>query len=250
MGTLAQARGQKNNDSKTYLVGDSQAADMLNAISQIETAPSLNFPPRVHHVQYSCGAVVVPTKNLDKFYNDENILFIKTKSNREQCEKQRNTAFSPNALKGSNLIIISPYWSKYLTKYLPDTIAHIQKETKATIVIVGQKHMLASSTGIYQKHKSFAGIEEAAAGFIDPETIAINKEIEIIANQKGVLFFNSLSALCPTAQSCQVVGSRGGPITYDTHHLTPEGAELMGRHFASWLAGLNHRSTATSLMEQ
>lgn len=226
---------QPNPQSRAYIIGDSQAADILNSIQLSGALSHYDLPPRLYHVQFSCGAVTVPATEKDHFYEQENELFLKTKSRRDVCEKQRDSAFAASALKDSDLIILSPFWRPYLVKRLPQTLEHIRNISRARIIVVGHKHMLASSTAIFNKHQSLVGIERFAAKFIDPETLQINSSLATIAAKQHVLFFDPLTALCDDNRSCQVVGEQGGPITFDTHHLTPEGAALMGAHFKAWL---------------
>ena len=227
---------QPSEKSKIYIIGDSQAADMLNSIEQAKLLRTPDISPRVRHVQFSCGAVVVAPQELDIFYEKENILFRETKTQREVCENQRASAFSDRALKASGVIILSPFWQPYLVTHLSQTLDFIRERSQAQIIVVGHKHMLASSTSIFNNHKSLLGIEVAAAEFINPETIKINANLEKITKEKGVLFFNPLNALCDSSRTCHVVGEQGGPVTFDTHHLTPEGAVLMGKYFKNWLA--------------
>ncbi|MCY1530161.1 hypothetical protein D9M68_653370 [compost metagenome] len=222
-------------DKGLYIIGDSQGADILNSLRESGYLESLTPPPEVTHIQFSCGAVYVPQRLLEKFYGTDDTLFLKTKTHRDTCEKQRSIAFSKERLSRAKLIIVSPYWQPYLLEYLPATIEEIRTHSQANIIIVGQKHMLASSMDIYNKYRNFNDIELNAARFIDPETLKINENLSSISNQEKVLFFNPLDAICSNGIKCKVVGKNGGPVMFDTHHLTPEGASLVGNYLKDWL---------------
>lgn len=227
--------GLRSAKAKIYLIGDSQAADMLNAISTTKLVSGINSSVSVSHIQYFCGGVFIPSASKESYYGVENKAFLKEKVKREICEGQNSSAFSVDMLKGSEIVVLGPFWYDYLVQYLPGTIDRIREGSSAKIIVVGHKHMLASSTGIFRYHKSLYGIEAAAAKFIDPDTVAINNRLEKISKEKGVLFFNPLKYLCAGDSGCKVVGRLGGPMMYDTHHLTPEGAEFMGGSFAQWV---------------
>lgn len=232
--TLAPQTNTKTMQKRFYLIGDSQAADMLNAISTTPLFTSLRPNIAVSHIQYFCGGVLIPPQKENNYYEVENKAFLQSKTKRDECIKQKASAFSADLLKNSEIIILSPFWYEYLIQYLPGTIDEIRKVSDAKIIIVGHKHMLASSTGIFRHHKSLRGIETAASKFIDPGSLKINEQLARISKDKDVLFFNPLHYLCKNHSKCKVVGRLGGPMMYDTHHLTPEGSEFMGVQFTQW----------------
>lgn len=86
---------QPNLKSRVYIIGDSQAADMLNAILSSEALQGYDLPPRVQHVQYFCGAVVIPASDLDFFYEKENTFFRNKKANRELARGNEIQPFLP-----------------------------------------------------------------------------------------------------------------------------------------------------------
>ncbi|MET1081386.1 MAG: acyltransferase family protein [Pseudomonas sp.] len=218
-----------------YLLGDSQAADMLNVIESSSVLAANNAEVTVYHIPFMCGAVVVDAEKLERFYAIENKIFLETKTARKDCEVPRAEGFAVERLKTADLIILSPYWWEYLVGYLPATIEKIRESSTAPIIVVGQKHMLASSTSIFMKHQTLNGIEWAARHFIDPKSVRVNSELQKSAGKNNVYFFNPLDIICQAAMGCKVFGSEGGPIMYDTHHLTPEGAAFVASSFSEWL---------------
>lgn len=85
--------------------------------------------------------------------------------------------------------------------------------------------MLKSSVEIANLHRKLDGLEQFASQYIEPYTTDVNL---LLRNIPGTHFIDLFSHVCPTPNRCLVLTDTGEPVYFDTTHVTPAGAALLG----------------------
>lgn len=213
---------------KLLIIGDSQSADIINALNEAGTLEKYDVVART--VVNVCGTPYVNPQEIDDFLNSKNNMTSSKPNFVAICREQMKRLMEGDLLNQAGKIIIAMYYPQDLTKYVDDGISEIKAKTKATVFVVGRKNLSKSSIAIINSFHRIVGIDKYAAKFIEPTTIMANNNVRQIKDTK---FVDMMSLLCPERDSCLVVDKNNRPLLYDEAHFTKYGAEFFGPKIAS-----------------
>ncbi len=223
-------QGFDKNDKreKLLIIGDSQSADIVNALNEAGTLERYDVVART--VGNVCGTPYVNPQEIDDYLNAKNGMTASKPNLATICKEQMKRLMDGDLLNESNKIIISMYYPQNLTKYVDDGISEIKSKTNAIVYVVGRKNLSKSSIAIINSFHRIVGIDKFAAKFIEPTTTMANDNVKQI---KGTKFVDMMSLVCPEKDSCLVVDKKNRPLLYDDAHFTKYGAEFFGPQIAN-----------------
>ncbi|MCG7392593.1 acyltransferase [Microvirga sp. ACRRW] len=208
---------------RIFIVGDSQAADLLNMLVEAGQDKSLEIASAV--VFHECGAPFVANADEDAFWNSENPMTARNPNLKEQCRSQISNALNSALLREADAVILSMVWLPQNMKHIENAITEIKQRTAADVYVTGRKDMLASSIDIANSNGKLEGLEAFASQFMAPEAIGINRALK---QKLGSHYIDLMSLLCPRKGFCHVLTDSQKPLLFDIGHLTKDGAAFVG----------------------
>ncbi|WP_370599545.1 acyltransferase family protein [Pseudomonas nitroreducens] len=213
---------------KILIIGDSQAADVVNMLSESANANNLDIVTRV--ILTDCSALTLQPEEYDDFFNKVNAMTIKRPELIAPCKNRIARAANENLIKSADKIIISMFWRDFATKYNVRAVEKVASMTNAKVYVVGRKDMEKSSIDITSALGRTSGINQFASRFRNPEAEQTSTPLSQIP---GTKYINMMNINCPTETSCLVLTDENKPIYFDKTHFTPEGAKYVSQSFAS-----------------
>ncbi len=204
------------------VIGDSQAADVVNMLVDSGAAENLNIKTKRTDVR--CGTVYVGAGN-STYWTQENVRTIKEPQFIATCEAYLDNIFGSPDLKSADVVIVSNLWAIHSIPYLKQTVAKLQDGSLARILIAGRKDLGKSSLEFINQVGRLDGADRWAANARDRSADAVNEAIKM---QVGSHYIDMMALACPTSASCSVLTRDHQPVFFDNAHLTPAGAKLLG----------------------
>lgn len=208
---------------KLLVIGDSQAGDLLNILSEEGYTSGFDIVSRL--VDSACATPRVEKATELDFYTRINPIVIKQPEYVKRCQHSLARANDPALLSAADKIYIALYWRDFAEPYYLDAINKIASQTNAEVYVFGRKDLLKDSAFIATSLGRFAGLDHYAVRYKNPETDKINEPLMLIKNIK---YIDMMQATCPTNDSCLVVDANKKPAFFNATHLTKEGAKLYG----------------------
>lgn len=221
-----------NEKAKVLVIGDSQAGDFINVLSESNISEHLSLLSIPIAVE--CQPVFpIP----ESAYG--NILSNKV----DVCRQIRRNILSNGLLQEADTVVLASSWSDWGIEFIDSTVQYLKSKGVSQVAIVGAKNQTMDGVKFnakYAFHKSIHNIRTPV------NKIAIERNIKIKKCKSDFLFINLLDYFC-TDNQCQRVTNQGHIIIYDTSHLSPEGAKYIAARASSsiWLSSLKLNTRAS-----
>ncbi|MNJ34176.1 O-acetyltransferase OatA [compost metagenome] len=213
---------------KILIIGDSQAADVANMLSESGHSQSMDIVTRI--IVTDCATPLIDGDDSDEFFNRVNPMTIKRPELVTPCIDKIARATSENLLQSADRVFIAMLWRPFATNYNIKAIESIASMTSAKVYVVGRKDLSKSSIDIASSLGRTTGINHYAARFHNPD-VALTSQL--LSKLQGVTFVDMMKITCPKEDSCIVLTNDNRPIFFDNAHLTKEGARYVGSTFVS-----------------
>ena len=213
----------QNGKPNVLLTGDSQAADVLNIL--IESGMSERLNVSTVRVDARCNVVFLTPENQNAYWNRENFRTKREPSAIPRCKAQLAKLFPPADGVRPDIVIVSSLWFEHGVARLEQTIAALEAQYDAPVLVVGRKHMKGGSVGILNDWGKLRGVEAFASTMRHEETDGLNARMSVMP---GIRFLNPMDYICPETNWCHVLVEQNAPVMFDQSHFSREGAWLMG----------------------
>ncbi|MGE5271099.1 MAG: acyltransferase family protein, partial [Thiohalocapsa sp.] len=201
---------------KLLLIGDSQAADFLNVLT--ESGVRQDFDLAVRMVPVACQPVFPRTP--DAYYADRG-------ANGAECRRVHDDIVKAAVVPAADTIVLASSWTDYGVSEVGHTLDMLHGLSRARVVVVGSKLHDADGPHIALLQSVRGGsIERISAGFRRSQTVELNERLARIAGAGR--FIDVYRAICFAPGRCRVVTPDGRLILHDPTHLTPAGAHFVG----------------------
>jgi peptidoglycan/LPS O-acetylase OafA/YrhL len=225
-----QTQGFRTARPHVLVIGDSQAADLVNMLlaagfdrkAEIVTRP----------VFWECGMPFLPQDQRAAFWKEENGATIKNPSLIDTCEQQYREVAKPELIGSARYVVLAYYWQDNSLARIGPALRSLEGLTGARTVLVGAKAFDRSSIQMVNALGQIDGVEAFAADHVSPLSRRVNG---FIGENFPGRFVDLLSAICPRPDFCRVLTDERRPIFFDFDHLTRSGAEYLGRKAAAEL---------------
>ena len=202
--------------TKLFLVGDSFAQDLTNAI--YEAGLNNNYSISTWQIAARCGNVYIRVEEKKEFISGKDF---------PSCFKTDyfgNVDFIEK-LKNADEVWFASSWKPWQAELIKMSIANIEELTTAHIRVFGRKDFPLFKP---RKYLGLSGIERA--NFSEPipaESVEINQRfLELL---DGYDFVDVQSLMCGgNVNECKIFTEAGQIKTYDGGHLTKAGASFYG----------------------
>ncbi|CAI1085773.1 acyltransferase family protein [Serratia entomophila] len=221
---------------RLVVIGDSQAADLINAI--MESQDRDRFDILSIQTDVRCGAPYVRRQERKSYLESTNLNSASSSGLRQFCERKFANLFNEvnrREMQSADFILLAMNWKPYSAKYIVQTINEIESnETTAKIIVVGKKSLKANGMFILNKNRSLTNANAFAAQYISQDTARINNAISSVL-PGGIAFFQPLDVVCPEGKYCALLDNQNN-ITYsDEAHFTRNGARLFSNEIVARL---------------
>jgi peptidoglycan/LPS O-acetylase OafA/YrhL len=208
---------QADTDRDILIIGDSQAADMVNLLLEYDS--SLRS-----HIRTFVSTAGCQIKLSDTYYQQREQNNGRADETIERCRKDRQRFHEDARIKAADAIVLAYSWRPAAIDYLDEDIAELSKlSPRARIYVAGLKTQPRS--GIWYMEQGIAG--GAASTFAKKNAV---DEVQQINTRLATAFpghFLDLQDVTCSRQACDVFTDSGYPIFFDTSHLTAPGARYL-----------------------
>lgn len=213
---------------KILIIGDSQAADLVNMLAEGGQTENSDIVSRVLFT--NCSTFYVDSAEEKQFFTKANTMTVQSPELIEPCKVKMARAMDSKLLDTADKIYIAFRWNPETIDYNVKAVEKIASLTKANVYVFGRKSLSKSSIEIATALGRTSGISHFAIRFKDDETQYLNKKL---SNAKNITFVDLMEITCPTNNSCAVLSPQNKPLFFDTSHLTKDGAQYFGGAIAS-----------------
>jgi len=221
---------------KLVVMGDSQAADLINVI--MESKDKEKFDIASIQVDVKCGIPYINPAEIDSYVKTVNSASISWVGLQKVCKRNILDTFNDlnkKNMKAADFILIAMNWKPYSVQYIKETLNEIEaSQSKAKVIVIGRKSLKTNGIFIFNKKPSTENANLFAAKYISHDVLKTNEDIVSVL-PKGVEFFNLMNVVCPENKYCRIVDDKNN-ITYgDETHFTKNGAILFSNEVVSKL---------------
>jgi peptidoglycan/LPS O-acetylase OafA/YrhL len=204
--------------AKVLIVGDSMAADLINALSAGGVADQLDIAS--FNVAHHCrGLLPLPSKDYPRFFA----------GNKDRCLSEHTRLQNDSRLAEADAIVLASYWwePQYI-QYLGSTIKFLNQNYEAKIFVSGLKDQESNGMYFFSKNVYVPQIDKLRTA-VHPNVEHINNALQKMPGD--FVFFSLLDQFC-NKQGCQRVTEDRRVIIFDQSHMSPAGAEFVGQNLA------------------
>ena len=203
------------------IIGDSQAADLVNIYNSIHTTSIVSKP-----IWTECTLPFVDKDIRNDFF--KNAHFSKVNPHLLiDCDLQMDLLedfLLSNKVKN---IYISFLWNEGFIDELEKSITSLKKLTNAKIYLIGRKNYLTKSSyeilmSLDEKNSNYS------SDFLDYDTLRINSKLFELSKKLNVSYFDLKNILCDFSKKPEcLVKLNGVLLFYDFTHFTPSASKML-----------------------
>lgn len=218
----------QNNSIKIFLVGDSYAQDLTNAI--YETQLGNNISLSTWYINSKCGNLYLPFEKRKKFIN---------KLNTSMCisdDHYENKEFKFK-ISTADEIWLASSWGDWQAEFISESLVNLASLTNAKIRIFGRKDF----PKVRPRNYLGLSINERASLSepVEEKYINLNKRFKEVLNESN--FIDVQSIMCGGSSiNCKIFDEKGLIKTFDGGHLTQSGAKFYGKKLIKILEDDNY----------
>jgi hypothetical protein len=201
-----------NATKKALIIGDSHAQDFLNSVLENNYLKDYQIITRY-----------IPTRC--QIYLGENHEKLIAKKDKALCEKSDHLSQAKEEIAKADLVILSAKWRKWAAEKLPQTIQKLGMTAKQKLVVVGVKSFGRVSIRKYLRMSDDQ--LRKLRNEIDGNQDEVNKIMKKSVSKD--VFVNTHQLICGSTSSCPLFTEDLKLITFDGGHLTPKGAQYVGK---------------------
>ena len=228
------AGGFTTSKRKLLLIGDSQAADLLNVL--VEAGFERSTEIIMLRVNSVCGLPYLPPKVDASTWWDSLPETARAPKLREKCQQAMERITRSPARQQADQIVVAFHWRPFAFDHAADSVRAIAGERQSRIWVAGSKTLGSTVPETLTRSGDLTHLATRAAELIPAETKEINERLE---RAFPTHFIDLLGSLCQPGAGCTLLDETRTSIFSDTLHFTPEGARFMSRHAAQPLKPLD-----------
>ena len=197
---------------RLLLIGDSYSQDFYNMIRETGAFPGYQIV--VRFLQARCQIYLGP----------EDIMpFIKPED-RELCEREAPTSELVSLAQKADVVVFAASWREWSAERLPTTLKNFGFRPDQTVRVIGRKDFAE----INRPMVAGASSSQLSAMLVQPPSHDQKLVTEMRNTLPDEVLVDPYAVLCK-AWSCPVFTPGGKLISVDGSHLTPAGAEFVGK---------------------
>ena len=199
-------------DTKLLLIGDSNSADLQNALNAV-IAPGVSVSSA--QVGATCGNLFLPRETFAEFARDDRF---------DMCAPQHNDLTDPRTEKliaQADVVILATAWTEWEADLMQQSHARLVREHGDKFWVFGTK-----SVNFDQQEILNACLKDCMGWQTSPH----DKSVEVNAKLTDVLgdrFIDPLEMICAEPGCTTFLGPET-IVMYDGFHLTPQGSDWLG----------------------
>ncbi|MCB1275285.1 acyltransferase family protein [Prosthecobacter sp.] len=202
---------------KVLVVGDSMAADFVNVLVSSDSVDSIDL--RTFPIRHNAAAVFpIPESVYDERLPVESRL----------CKEQQKNLLKSHMLGEADTVVLASRWQLWHVPYLEKTIQYLKDRGVRHVAVVGRKdvtvpglHLLNKNTALMLHLKA-----QQIRTPVDPLTVEVNEMIKAFHSDFRYI---DILELFSDSKGCRRFTEDNHLITFDTCHLTPQGAEYLAK---------------------
>lgn len=204
-----------NGKPKVFIIGDSMAGDLLNALVAGGVAENLDIATLL--IESNCKGVMPMT---DAQYRQT------IPANKIQtCKKEHRKLLDSQQISQADAVILASYWwEANLLEPIKNTVDRLRQMGVPRVFLQGLKVHQVDGIAFFAK-KAFQMNNHKIKVKMNPVGLIRNKQLKAI--DADFTYFDFLPILCDK-EGCQRITKDGDLIIFDGTHLTPAGAKFIG----------------------
>jgi peptidoglycan/LPS O-acetylase OafA/YrhL len=215
---------------RLLLVGDSQAADLLNVMHPAGLDRRFNIATR--QIVTECGLPFIGAAWMTDYWKT-NTLMLDRPDARPICVTQLAKLQTDIVLAQADIVAIAFEWRQFAMPYVADSLAGLRAAApNARLIVYGTKSLLKSTTQMANERGTIDGLEFYALAQIAPYSLTTRETLSRILN---VTFVDMLGMICDQERGCLVITPSISPIYFDHTHFSPAGADFVASRLGDQL---------------
>jgi len=220
------AAGWGDKKIKVFLVGDSYAQDLTNAVYESDIFDDVSLS--TWHISARCGNLYVPFNEKKEFISEMDL---------SMCIN--NDYFGDEVfidrLKGADEVWFASSWRAWQIELIGESLGNVEGLSPAVIRVFGRKDFSSFEPRNYLSLTAKERSELSEP--ISAEQIELNYKLSVLV--KDYNFIDVQRLICGGSVSeCKVFDDSGQLKTYDGGHLTKAGAKFYGNYLSEYLGNL------------
>ncbi len=216
-----------NGKPKVVIIGDSMAADLINALVEGGAVEKLDLVSI--NLENHCRALFpLSSEQYKRLYS----------GGATRCQDQMDYLMSRTELfsQADSVILASYWWEFNYLDHIETTAKHLKSIGVPKVWVQGMKNQQSDGISFLAKH-SFSSRLHKIRTPVNPHTTSINNQLKFRA--KDYTYFDLLNQFC-NELGCQRVTPNGYLIIFDGTHMTQQGAAMVGEYLQHepWFKGL------------
>ena len=212
-----------NKSKKIFLVGDSYAQDLTNAIYETQLGDNISLS--TWYINSKCGNLYLPFDDRKIHISKINIFMCKSEDHYEN----REFIFK---LSTADEIWLASSWGDWQAELISESLINLKKLTSAKIRVFGRKDFpkvrLRNYLGLTAEERS------TLSGSVKLKYINLNERFKEVLGES--YFIDVQSLMCGgSSLKCKIFDEKGLIKTFDGGHLTQSGARFYGEKLMSIL---------------
>jgi len=200
---------------RMLIIGDSYAKDFLNTL--VESGYADQYSVSTHEFRPGCGNLMTQRQFVQHI--PDRIVSL--------C-KDNGWYDDPSLLDrivSADYIVLASNWTDWEGEYIAESVDNISNAASGRVVVIGKKNF--GEIDIREYLKTEFDQRSELRQLVPQVTLQINESIQrVLANDQ---FLNLQELVCQDSKTCRVFTDENELLSLDGTHLTPEGAEFVGR---------------------
>jgi hypothetical protein len=206
---------------KVLIIGDSQAADLVNIV--FESQPSDKLSISTYTIPWSCPNLYLPYSVIEEIMP------------RDRAKCKAHAGYRSDILnlrlRDADEVWLASQWQYWNLKHLVVSLANLRSRYGDKFIIVGQKSSKYRVNRPMLAHLANMSLAQRKVTTVASDNDA-RKNNRYLRDHFGLLILDLQDALCYNDEHCRVFDDAGNVILYDGTHVTPAGAHFAGLFLA------------------
>lgn len=218
------------NKTKVFLVGDSYAEDLTNAICEVGLNET--FSVRTWGMSAACGNLLIPIEEKTQYMKSKDLPRCISRDYYQEVRFRE-------LLSEADEVWFASSWKPWQAELLGQSLSNVRESTDAVISVFGRKEFPS-----FNPRKYLGLTQEQRANFAEPadeEKINLNDKLKQVAVNYN--FIDVQKLMCGgNVRKCKIFDKSGYLKTFDGGHLTREGARFYGQALQNRMTQSQNRS--------
>lgn len=222
-----------NGKEKILIIGDSQAADLINLLAANGNDKKFDIVARTIH--HECSIPYIDIAKRQTYFTKVNPNTIADPNSISRCHRQLNSIVkNQHLLRQADRIFVSFIWYDYTAPYIDEALNKLDELSGGhKLWLFGNKTLSEGGINIYNSYNRMKFLHSSINHYAVKFKLDHSQTYKLLNlnNRKNTKFVDMYNLICKNELECYALTPNGHVVMYDTGHFSPEGAKFLGNNF-------------------